>query len=385
MAVGFTPKHIEIIPLKDLSQEQFLVLANETAIKKGWKIGYISVNGLIAYTNNGMFSWNAEIKIKIENGIANIQSVSTGNEMMDWGKNKKTILNFIATFEELKPTLTKEELDAKYQELNKQLVSQEKDILSLPPATTTEKIKDFFSIFKPVQGFFITPILLDLNILIFILMTIGGADIMSPGNEILLNLGANFRPMTLEGEWWRLFTNCFLHIGIIHLVMNMYALLYIGVLLEPHLGRTRFICAYLLSGIAASIASIWWHDMTISAGASGAIFGMYGVFLAMLTTNLIEKTARKSLLTSIGVFVVYNLINGLKGGIDNAAHLGGLISGLFIGYAFIPSLKKNNENKLKFGTIGVVSIVILISSFIVYKKFCTLDSNKNKNFMKKAS
>ena len=351
-----------------MTQQQFLVLANETATKIGLKVGYLSDNGLIGYTNNGMFSWNAEIKIKIENGVANIQSASTGSEMMDWGKNKKNVANFIAAFEKLKPTLTKEELDAKYHELNEQLVSQEEDILKLPPATTTEEIKDFFSIFKPTQGFFITPILLDLNILIFILMAISGVNIMQPDSESLLNWGANFKPMTLEGEWWRLITNCFLHIGIFHLLMNMYALLYIGVLLEPHLGKTRFISAYLLTGITASIASLWWHDLTISAGASGAIFGMYGVFLAMLTTNLIEKTARKALLTSIAVFVGYNLIYGLKSGIDNAAHIGGLLGGLVIGYALIPSLKKPEKNKLKFGTIGLLSILILVSSFVIYKK-----------------
>lgn len=368
MAVGFTPKHIEDFPLNGLTQQQFLVLANETATKVSWKVSYLSDNGLIAYTDNGMFSWNAEIKIKIENGVANIQSASTGNEMMDWGKNKKNVSNFIARFEELKPSLTIEELDAKYQGLKEQIVSKEEDILKLPPATTTEQIKDFFSIFKPTKGFFITPILLDLNILIFILMVINGANIMQPDNESLLNWGANFRPMTLEGGWWRLITNCFLHIGIFHLLMNMYALLYIGVLLEPHLGRTRFISAYLLTGITASLASLWWHDLTISAGASGAIFGMYGVFLAMLTTNLIEKTARKALLTSIAIFVGYNLINGLKGGIDNAAHIGGLLGGLVIGYTLIPSLKKPDENKLKFGTIGLLSILILVSSFVVYKK-----------------
>jgi rhomboid protease GluP len=118
----------------------------------------------------------------------------------------------------------------------------------------------------------------------------------------------------------------------------------------------------------ASITSLWWHDLTISAGASGAIFGMYGVFLAMLTTNLIEKNARKALLTSIAVFVAYNLLNGIKGGIDNAAHIGGLISGLMIGYAFIPSLNKPEKSKLKFITTGLLAILILVFSFAVYKK-----------------
>jgi rhomboid protease GluP len=175
--------------------------------------------------------------------------------------------------------------------------------------------------------------------------------------------GANFRPVTLAGGEWRLLTNVFLHIGIIHLLFNMYALLYIGLLLEPHLGRLRFAAAYLLTGIAASTASLYWHDMTVSAGASGAIFGMYGVFLAMLTTNFIEKSARKALLTSIAVFVGYNLMNGLKGGIDNAAHIGGLVSGLVIGYVYYPGLKNPERTDMKFGSIAALSVVILLLCF----------------------
>lgn len=231
-----------------------------------------------------------------------------------------------------------------------------------------QNLKDFFSIFKPQQGYYITPLLIDLNILIFILMAITGVDIFSPDNQSLLNWGANFRPMTLEGQWWRLLTNCFLHIGIFHLLMNMYALLYIGVLLEPLIGKTRFFGAYLLTGITASVASLWWHDLTISAGASGAIFGMYGVFLAMLTTNLIEKETRKPLLTSIGIFVGYNLIYGLDGSIDNAAHIGGLVGGLLIGYALIPGLKRPDNKNFTFGTLGFLAMLVIAFSFIVYQK-----------------
>ncbi|MCD6019829.1 MAG: peptidase [Bacteroidetes bacterium] len=368
MAIGFTPKHIIDFPLNDLTQEQFLVIANEATRKMQWNIGYISTSGLIAYTDNGIFSRNSEIKIKLSSDVATINSASTGNEMMDWGKNKENINGFLAAFEALRTTLTVDDIKIKYQELKETFPQEEEDILKLPPATTTEQVKGFFSIFKPTSDFAITPILLDLNILIFILMAISGVNIMLPDNESLLNWGANFRPMTLDGQGWRLITNCFLHIGIFHLLMNMYALLYIGVLLEPLLGKTRFISAYLLTGIIASIVSLWWHDLTISAGASGAIFGMYGVFLALLTTNFIEKNARKALLTSIAVFVGYNLLYGMKSGIDNAAHIGGLLSGFIIGYAFIPSLKKPEEKKLKYSTISVLSIIVVISTFVIYSK-----------------
>ena len=185
-----------------------------------------------------------------------------------------------------------------------------------------------------------------------------------PDGESLLQWGANFRALTLNGEYWRLFTSTFVHIGISHLLMNMYALIYIGLLLEPYLGKARFLSAYLIAGISGSVASVFWHDLTISAGASGAIFGMYGVFVALLTTKLIEKSARKSLLISIGIFVAYNLLNGLKGGVDNAAHIGGLLSGLIVGYAFYPSLV-STQKALKPIAIGALAAVFAVGSVVV--------------------
>lgn len=368
MAFGFTPRHTENIQDNDLNQEQFLVVALEAAKKLEWDISYFSQSGFIAYTNKGFFGWNAEVKIKIENTTAQVTSSSTGSEIMDLGKNKKTALDFVAKFNEVKSTLTKEEIDAKYLGLKPSLDKTEQDLLTLPPPTKGEQIKGFFSIFVPKEGFYVTPLLLDINILIFVLMVASGANILLPENEILLNWGANFRPYTLDGQWFRLITNCFLHIGIIHLLLNMYALLYIGVLLEPLLGKVRFVSAYLLTGVTASLASLWWHELTISAGASGAIFGMYGVFLSLLTTNLIEKNARKALLTSITVFVGYNLVYGMKGGIDNAAHIGGLLGGVIIGYAFIPSLRKADNAQLRYLTIGISFAIVFALSLVALNK-----------------
>jgi rhomboid protease GluP len=369
MAIGFTPKHREEIPVGELTQDQFLMIAVDTAEKMDWRISYLSDNGFIAYTNNGMFVWGAEVKLKIEHGLAEITSASVGNEFFDLGKNKDVVETFMSNFEKLKAYWTKEELQEKLEALKEKIVPDKDDILKLPPPTTSQQVSGFFSIFKPTRGFFITPILMDLNIIIFIIMAICGVGLFSPSGEDLINWGANLRPLTIEGQWWRLITCCFLHIGIIHLLLNMYALMYIGILLEPYLGKTRFLSAYLLTGLAASMASLWWHEQTISAGASGAIFGMYGVFLAMLTTDLIEKNARKSLLASIVVFVGYNLLSGLKGEVDNAAHIGGLISGIIIGYAFIPSLKNEDNKNLKRYTVGCLTILTLVSCFFIYNSF----------------
>jgi len=367
MAVGFTPTYNENIQVENFTQKEFLIILIETAKKVNWEISYESINGIIAYTNKGMLSWNAEIKIIIENNIANIKSSSIGNEMFDWGKNKRNVENFIVTFNELKSQFNSEELAAKFIEIENNLVSENEDILKLPPPTTTETISDIFSIFKPVEGYFVTPILININIIVFIVMLFFGVNFIEPTNYELINWGANFRPATLDGQWWRLISNCFLHIGIFHLLMNMYALMYIGLLLEPHLGKIRFISAYMLAGLFASVVSLWWHDLTISAGASGAIFGMYGVFLVFLTiTDLIEKNARKALLTSIAIFVGYNLINGLKGGIDNAAHIGGLIAGVIIGFVYTLFFDEEDSKKLKLKIAASLTIGFSLISFVVY-------------------
>jgi rhomboid protease GluP len=367
MAVGISPKHIQDYPLDNLTSQQFLTLAIEAAKKLDWNIGATSEGGFMAYTKFSMSSWSEEVEVRMNDTTVTLQSQCTGNQIVDWGKNKKNIEELIVIIEELKNSFSPDELSQKFEALKSEPVSLTKELPHESPLTAREKVSDFFSIFKPTEGYFITPILIVLNIAIFAAMVISGVDFMAPDNESLLKWGANFRPITLEGQWWRLVTCNFLHIGIIHLLMNMYALLYIGTLLEPYLGKARFIAAYLLTGLTASLVSLWWHDLTISAGASGAIFGMYGVFLAMLTTNLIEKSGRQSLLTSIGIFVAYNLINGIRGGIDNAAHIGGLLGGLIVGYAYLPSLKNNSASKLKQSTIAILSVAIIAMAFIVYK------------------
>ncbi len=384
MGFGLTPKHNKDFPVENMTSEQFLIIAIETAEKLNWDIGHISEAGFIAYTEFSMSSWSEEVRVKIDGNVASLKSECTGSQIIDWGKNKENINDFIYMFNELKDKYTHEELEQKYEEIKPKLAHEEKDALSKSPLSAKEKLTGFLSVFKPTKGYFVTPVIININIAVFILMILMGVNAFFPDGESLVKWGANFRPSTLDGEWWRLITNCFLHIGVLHLLMNMYALIYIGLLLEPYLGKARFAAAYLLTGIFASVASLCWHDLTISAGASGAIFGMYGVFLAMLTTNLIEKSARKALMTSIVIFVGYNLFNGFKDGIDNAAHIGGLISGLVIGYAYFPGLKKAKDIKLKYITIGILSVVILSVSVITYNQIPN-DIGKYESGMKEFS
>jgi rhomboid protease GluP len=185
-----------------------------------------------------------------------------------------------------------------------------------------------------IGGLHVTIALVALNVLVFIAMAVSGVGLFEPAGTDVLKWGGNYRVYTLTGQWWRLLTNVFVHIGLIHLLFNMYALFMVGRYLEPLLGKVKFAVAYLCTGILASVVSIAWSGDRVSAGASGAIFGLYGLFLALLTTSYLSKQVRNGMLQSIGIFVVYNLLYGMKSGIDNAAHVGGLVSGFVAGYLF---------------------------------------------------
>lgn len=194
-------------------------------------------------------------------------------------------------------------------------------------------------ILLPKPGLYVTPVLIDVNLLVFAIMVCCGVGFISFSADDLLAWGANYGPVTTGGQWWRLLTSTFLHGGIMHLVMNMFTLLFVGVILEPMIGTYRYLLLYMLSGVAASLTSMYWHSM-VSVGASGAIFGLYGAFLALITTPLMPKDSKKAFAKIILPFIGINLFYGMFGNIDNAAHVGGLLSGILIGYALYFSLKQ---------------------------------------------
>ena len=271
MAFGFPPKYVQNLPLEGITPQQFIVLAIEAANQLGWNVGYKSETGFVAYTKFSMASWSEEVTVTVDGDNATLLSKCTGSQMVDWGKNRRNIESLVDEFELLKNAAVPEELDNKCEEFKTELVAKEEGALGGPPSA---KKGNMLSLFIPSKGYTVTPVLIWVNIAVFVAMVISGVNFLEPDTQSLVKWGANFRPATLQNEWWRLITNVFLHIGLLHLLLNMYALMYIGLLLEPYLGKLRFLTAYLLTGIAASTASLWFHDQTVSAGASGAIFGM---------------------------------------------------------------------------------------------------------------
>ena len=168
-------------------------------------------------------------------------------------------------------------------------------------------------------------------IALYVIMISLGVSPFRPDADTLFNWGGNFGPVVLAGQYWRLFTSLFVHAGIEHLLLNLGALYVAGLFLEPLIGRWSFLLAFLLTGWVASTTSTWWHTDTVSVGASGGVFGLYGVLLALLLTGMAGRQQRANLLGSVILFVIINLVYGLREGVDNAAHMGGLASGLLLG------------------------------------------------------
>ncbi len=191
----------------------------------------------------------------------------------------------------------------------------------------------------------ITWILLGLIVAVFLGMealgwtltgTLGG----SSNTEVLIRMGAKVTPLIAAGEYWRLFTSMFLHIGLMHLAFNGYALLAIGTELERLFGHGRFLAIYLLSGLMGSLAS-YAFSYSLAAGASGAIFGLIGALGAFFAIHRERLGAwGRNRLINIAFLIALNLFLGFtQPGIDNLAHIGGLLAGLGLGWAMTPRYK----------------------------------------------
>ena len=364
MAFRLRPLHEDKLHFADLSNTQILILALEASQKLEWNIEGIALREVIFYVPMGMRSQGEEVTFTIEEGNSgeiSVRSQCASVQLVDYGKNRKNIQKLQETMEEIKSTLTPEELAQKANELEEDLtrpLTEEERRLQ----AESEKESSFIHFFIPRKGFIATPVLIDINILVFILMAATGAGILEPSTLALLNWGADFGPLTLTGDWWRAVTCNFVHIGAFHLLMNMYAFIYIGIWLEHLIGTRRMFVSYLLTGLCSAVFSLYMHAETISTGASGSIFGLYGIFLAFLLFHRIERSQRKALLTSILIFVGYNLIYGIRAGVDNAAHIGGLLSGFLLGfiYVFGERMKKPEAGR----TISIIGELIIFSVFL---------------------
>jgi len=370
------PKQEQTIALNNTDKETALAIGYEAMKKLNWTIQFAGENKISGHTPKSWKTYGQQIMIDVESGQLIISSEMVHGEIFDpRGKNKKNVAAFINEFTDAQAAV-----DAAVIENNLASINALREV-------TMQVVKDEIQKAEEVDkamnlsgsNLNVTYAIMGINVLVFVLMAFKGAGIFEPDGYVHVAWGSNYSPLTLSGDWWRLISNTFIHFGIIHLAMNMYCLYMVGVFLEPMLGKGKYITAYLCTGILASLTSLWWHTETVnSAGASGAIFGLYGLFLALLTTNLIPKHVRDVQLKSIGIFVAYNLIYGMKSGVDNSAHIGGLISGFVIGYIYAFGIKKEKQEQKMSWIIPAVVIATLTSAFMYLEQNKVSDSERNK-------
>jgi membrane associated rhomboid family serine protease len=214
-----------------------------------------------------------------------------------------------------------------------------------------------------------TFIFIGVNVGVFVLMSLaGGMSLMSTDDVVLREFGAKVNSLIdQQHEYWRFVTSIFIHIGLIHLLLNNYALWIIGQEIERIYGSARFVLLYLVTGVIGSLCSYYFKPEAISAGASGAIFGLFGVMatFAFKYRNEIPAALRSEIKRRIIPIIFINLAFGFSVRIvDNSAHIGGLLSGVAL--ALVIPYKRPHERgtSVVWRTLQVICLAVILISFV---------------------
>ena len=217
-----------------------------------------------------------------------------------------------------------------------------------------------------VKTEWVTRAIVAVNVALFAYeVTLGGVSLTSPTSETLVHWGANFGLLTIEQfQPWRLFTAMFLHIGLIHIGFNMFALWRSGPFIERVFGNLPYLALYLIAGFGGSLATIIVHPQVISAGASGAIFGVFGGLGGYLVKERkhVPPPILAALRSNLLQFVVYNVVLGFAvPQIDMSAHVGGLVTGFLAGAALACPMDQAGfamRNK-RAAIVSVIAVIVL--------------------------
>lgn len=215
--------------------------------------------------------------------------------------------------------------------------------------------KNIFTFGKPIM----TYVFIALQILIFLLLELNGG---SENSLTLVEFGAKYNPLIIEGEWWRFIFPIFIHIGFFHLFMNTLGLYFLGTAVEKIYGSFRFFWIYLFAGVIGSIASFAFSP-NLSAGASGAIYGCFGslLYMGLIYPKLFFRTLGKNVITILGLNII---ISFTIPNIDMAGHLGGLVGGFVAtGMVHFPKKKKYGSQLLFFIISLSLSFSLLFYGF----------------------
>jgi rhomboid protease GluP len=237
-------------------------------------------------------------------------------------------------------------------------------------------------------------VLVGINCLVFLVMVARGVSVWSPSPEQLLYFGADHAGAVLQyGQWWRIVTAMFVHVGILHLATNMWCLWNLGLLAEPLMGSMGVLAVYILTGAAGNLLSTFYNWMwpiheaggvsfPVGAGASGAVFGIAGALIILLKSHRLPVPPLElhKLRRSVIYFAALNLVLGLSISfgtriigsglqIDNMAHLGGFTCGLLFAAPMEPRIGSPRElfvERLRISVVLVVGLLVLFGFYLAH-------------------
>lgn len=207
-----------------------------------------------------------------------------------------------------------------------------------------------------MQGPYVTISLIAIMVGVYLLMTLSGG---ASDTQVLITFGAKINVLILDGQWWRLIAPMFLHLSFEHILLNMVTLYFLGLQIEALYGHGRFLILFLLAGIGGNLASFAFDPNAISAGASTAIFGLFGAFLT-LGENFRHNAYIRQMTWTFVLFILFNLVFGFfASSVDVAGHIGGLITGFLAGYVVgAPKLGPIVTHKRVLSVIGTIVLFI---------------------------
>ena len=241
--------------------------------------------------------------------------------------------------------------------------TREPEVWSATEVEQNRRFKEFLANApRPV----VTKAVLILNIQVFVVMAAFGAYAGRPADDSFLRWGADYGPLTIDGQWWRVVMAMFLHFNLMHLLMNMAGLLYMGWFAERLFGRARFGILYLLAGVGGNLNSLYWHPLAVAGGASGAIFGVFGGVLGfvLFQPGIVPKHRVRSLAKGAAVFIGANLLYSFTSKeIDAAAHVGGLVTGFVLAAAFTRAMvQKDFGVRLRMCIVDVMVVLAIFTA-----------------------
>jgi membrane associated rhomboid family serine protease len=218
-------------------------------------------------------------------------------------------------------------------------------------------------------GFPATVVLIAINVIVYLIEVVHGSGGLNIGTQTIFDLGGLWGSSVSEGDWWRVVTAGFVHVSIIHVAFNMYLLFILGRLLEPAIGTARFVFIYFASLLAGSFAALLIENHTLSAGASGAIFGILGATFVIARGRRLD-----AIVGQLGALILINLVFTFADrSISLGAHAGGLVAGVLCGLLIVAgeqgrygrNLDRKSRLALELTAIAILGIACFILALSV--------------------